>query len=105
VTTVCFELPDELAETLGESPEAVGGELRLAAALHWCSRGEMSTSKAAALAGLTYAAFLEEAARQNVDLYAYDPEEIRRELAQPLPEGVDAAAVKEDLARARSGRR
>jgi predicted HTH domain antitoxin len=104
MTTVTFDLPDELAEALGKSPEAAGAEVRLAAALYWCSRGEMSTSKAARLAGLTYAEFLEEAARRNVDLHHYDSDEIRRELSRPLPEGVDLEAVKKDVARARSRR-
>src|SRR5947208_7093018 len=100
MTRVTFDLPDEMAEALGGDPEAAGREVRLAAALHWCSRGEMATSKAARLAGLTYAEFLEEAARHQVDLYPYDIEEIRAEIAQPLPEGVDVEAVRRDITRA-----
>jgi predicted HTH domain antitoxin len=105
MTTVMFDLPDDLAEALGNEPEAMGREIRLAAALYWCSRGEISTSKAAKMAGLTYAEFLAAAARQNVDLYHYDIQEIEAEIARPLPEGVDLEAVKRDIARARSRRR
>src|SRR5947207_8683633 len=44
MSTVIFDRADELAETLGGDPQAAGREVRLAAALYWCSRGEMSTS-------------------------------------------------------------
>jgi predicted HTH domain antitoxin len=105
MTTVAFALPDDLAEALGNDPEAMGHEIRLAAALYWCSRGEMATSKAAQLAGLTVAEFLAAAARENVDLYHYDIKEIEAEIARPLPEGVDIEAVKQDIARAQSRHR
>jgi len=102
MATVSFELPDDLVQTLGGTPEAAGREIRLAAAMHWCRRGEMSTGRAARLAGLTYADFLEAAARLKVDLYDYDIEEIQEEIARPLPGGVDVEAIKQDIARGRS---
>ena len=104
MTTVSFEVPDDLLQALKGTPEAAAREIRLAAALHWCARGEMSTSRAAQLAGLTYAQFLEEATRRKVDLYQYDIDDIKGEVARTLPEGVDPEAIKQDVARAQSRR-
>jgi predicted HTH domain antitoxin len=104
MATVRFDVPDDLLETLKSSPEAAAREIRIAAALHWCSRGEMSTGKAARLAGLVYAEFLDEAARRNVDLYQYDPADIKEEIERQIPEGVDTDAIKQDVERAQSRR-
>ncbi len=76
--------------------------LRLAAAFHLCGRGQISTGKAARLAGLSYAEFLEEAVRQKVDLYHYDLDEIKEEITRPLPSGVNLDAIKQSIARAQS---
>jgi hypothetical protein len=43
------------------------GALRRVAAFFLCSRGELSTSQAARLAGMTYGDFLKAAARAKVD--------------------------------------
>ena len=47
---------------------------------------------------------LEAAVRRNADLFDYDWEEIERELAQPLPEGVDAELIQQEIVRAQSAR-
>lgn len=102
---VTVEIPDDVVPILPGAPDGVGPEILLAAAIHWCRRGDMTTSQAARLAGLTYAEFLEAAAQRKSDLYDYDPEEIRDELSRPLPEGVDPERTQQDLARAQSARR
>jgi predicted HTH domain antitoxin len=56
-----------------------GEALRLAAAFSLCSRGELSTSQAARLAGMTYDGFLEAAARDKVVLFPVDLEELWEE--------------------------
>ncbi len=76
MATLTFELPDDLAAALPGSPGDAAAAIRLAAALFWCSRGELSTGWAVQLAGLSYAGFLEAAARQQVDLFGYTLEEI-----------------------------
>ena len=101
---ISLDVADDLVQDLGGSPEAVGRELLLAAAFHWCRRGDLSTSKAARLAGVTYAGFLEAAVRRQAVLYDYDLEEIKAELSRPLPEGVDLEAIKQDIARAQAAR-
>jgi predicted HTH domain antitoxin len=104
MSTVSFDVPDDLLKALKSTPEAAVREIRLAAALYWCGRGEISTSTAAQLAGRTYAEFLEEATRRKVDLYHYDIEKIREEAGRPLPEGINTEAIKQDIARAQSRR-
>ena len=97
-----FELPEDQLRDLGANPAEAASKLRLAAAFHLCGRGQISTGKAARLAGLSYVAFLEEAARQQVDLYHYDIEDIKEEIARPLPNGVNLQAIKQSIARAQS---
>jgi predicted HTH domain antitoxin len=102
MATVTFDLPDALLAALPCPRDKADCEIRLAAALHWCSRGEISTGWAARLAGLTYADFLAEAARRKVELFAVDIEELKQALARPLPEGADVEKFKEELARERA---
>jgi predicted HTH domain antitoxin len=104
MATVTLEIPDELLAALPCAPEEVGRDIRLAAALHWCNRGELSVSWGARLAGLTYAEFMEEAARRKFELFPVDIEELKHELERPLPMGVDVETIKEELARGQSGR-
>ena len=51
--TVTIELPEEVFSALRRSPKVFAEEMRLAAAIHWYSRGEISQEKAAQIAGLT----------------------------------------------------
>lgn len=99
-----LDIPDDLMRDIGVSPEALARELLLAAAMHWCRRGELSTSKAARLVGMTYAGFLEAAVQRNADLYDYPTNEIEAELARPLPEGANLEAIKQEVARAQATR-
>ena len=47
---------------------------------------------------------LEAATRHEVDLYHYDLDEIKAEVARPLPSGVDIEGIKQSLARSQSAR-
>ncbi len=104
MVTVALELAEEDVQLLGGDSEAAGKALLLATALLLCSRGRISTGRAARLAGLTYADFLDEAARNDVSLFDPDLEDLKHEVARPLPEGIDAEVIKRDLERARSAR-
>ena len=53
--------------------------MRLAAAIHWYERGQVSQEKAAQIAGLDRTAFLTALARQGVDVFSVD-EDLTREL-------------------------
>ena len=100
--TVSFELAEDQLRDLGTNPAEATRKLRLAAAFHLCGRGQLSTGKAARLAGISYTEFLEEAVRQKVDLYQYDIEDIKEEVTRPLPSDIDFEAIKQSILRAQS---
>ena len=77
---VSIHLPAEVFSALRRSPEEFAQEMRLAAAIHWYSRGEVSQEKAAAIAGLDRADFLAALAREEVDVFVVDLEELKREI-------------------------
>jgi predicted HTH domain antitoxin len=55
-------------------------EMRLAAAVHWYERGEISQEKAAQIAGLDRTDFLLALAREQADAFVVDLEDLKREL-------------------------
>jgi predicted HTH domain antitoxin len=55
---VTLELPEEVFSVLHRSPEGFVREMRLAAAIYWYGRGEISQEKAAQVAGLDRTNFL-----------------------------------------------
>jgi predicted HTH domain antitoxin len=74
-----IEIPDDLLAKFENGGGDAGKELRLAAAFSLCSRGELSTSQAARLAGLAYADFLDAAARAKVEVFPINYEELEEE--------------------------
>jgi predicted HTH domain antitoxin len=54
--------------------------LRLAAAIHWYQRGQISQEKAAQIAGLDRTDFLLALAREGVDAFVVDFDDLKREL-------------------------
>ena len=81
MTTIEVALPDETFSALRRSPDELADELRVAAAVHWYSRGFVSQERAAQIAGLDRTDFLLTLARENVDAFAVDLRSLRRELA------------------------
>ena len=79
---ITMQIPDDLQTKLKNDGRDVGGTLRLAAAFSLCQRGKLSTSQAARLAGLTYADFLEAAARAKIELFPVDLEELKEEISR-----------------------
>lgn len=80
MTTVTLELPEEVFSALRRSPEEFGRELRLAAAIHWYQRGQISQEKAAQVAGLDRTDFLMALAREGVDAFVVDFNDLQREM-------------------------
>lgn len=78
---IIVDLPDETLSVLRRSPAELARDLRLAAAIHWYTRGEISQERAAAIAGLDRTDFLAALAREGVDVFHVDVEELRRELS------------------------
>lgn len=81
MTTVTLQFPDDVFSALRRSPEEFARELRVAAAIHWYERGELSQEKAAHVAGLSRAQFLMELARTKSDAFVVDFEDLKRELS------------------------
>jgi predicted HTH domain antitoxin len=82
MASLTLEIPDEVMVKLKKHSPDVGRELRLAAAFSLCSAGELSTSLAARLAGMTYGEFLEAAARANVMLYSVNIDQLKEEIGR-----------------------
>jgi predicted HTH domain antitoxin len=77
---ITLELDEEVLSALRRSPDEFARELRLAAAIHWYKRGEVSQEKAAQVAGLDRADFLLALAREGEDAFAVDLADLEREL-------------------------
>lgn len=82
MTTLSLDLPEDVFSALKRSPEEFTRELRLAAAIHWYEAGKVSQEKAARIAGLDRVDFLEALAREGVDVFQVDFEDLDRELAR-----------------------
>ncbi len=82
MTTLTMELPEEVFSILRRSPSEFARELRLAAAIYWYQRSRISQEKAAQVAGLDRTDFLLALAREQVDVFPVDFEDLERELAR-----------------------
>ena len=80
MTTVTLELPEEIFSALRLSPNEFVRELRLAGAIYWYGRGEISQEKAANIAGLDRTNFLLALSREKVDAFSVDFDDLQREL-------------------------
>jgi len=78
--TLTLDLPDEVFSALRRSPDEFGREMRLAAAIHWYQRGQLSQEMAAQVAGLDRTDFLLALAWEEVDAFAVDFGDLQREL-------------------------
>lgn len=74
-----LEMPDEALGDLRHDPTAFVDEMRLAAAVKWFETGRLSQGRAAEIAGLSRAAFLEALHRFDVSPFQYGADEILTE--------------------------
>ena len=81
IVTVQVQLPEETFSALRRSPDEMAGDLRLASAVHWYSRGLLSQERAAQMAGMDRTDFILALAREGVDAFSVDMNSLRRELA------------------------
>ena len=79
---IVLNLSDEVLSARRKSPQEFGEEMRLAAAIFWYQRGEISQEKAAQIAGLNRRDFLSALARQKIDVFQVDFEDLDQELEQ-----------------------
>ena len=82
MTSVTMQLPDDVFSALRRSPDEFVRELRLAAAIHWYGKGEISQEKAARIAGLDRTDFLLALSREKADAFVVDFDDLKRELGR-----------------------
>ena len=81
MTDVQVQLPEDTFSVLRKSPAEVATEMRVAVAISWFARGLLSQGKAAEVAGLTRAEFIDALAAQGVCACQESIEELREVLA------------------------
>ena len=77
---IILELDEDVLSALRRSPHEFAREMRLAAAIHWYERGDISQEKAAQIAGLDRTDFLLALAREGEDAFVVDFADLEREL-------------------------
>jgi predicted HTH domain antitoxin len=82
--TFCVEIPDDLDPMEWGSHEGFACEMRLAAAIQWYSRGSISQSRAAEIAGLDRTGFLRALGRAKVDAFQITDDELNEEVERGL---------------------
>ncbi len=80
MATVTVEVPDSAFSALRRSPEEFGREMRIAAAIQWYHQALVSQGKAAEIAGLSRADFLDALFRAMVPASQVTIEELKEEL-------------------------
>lgn len=80
MTRVNLDLPEEVFSARRLTPDDFVRDMRLAAAIYWYQKGEVSQEKAAQIAGLNRRDFLEALAREQVDVFTVNFDDLQKEL-------------------------
>ena len=80
MTRVNLDLPEEVFSARRLTPDEFVRDMRLAAAIYWYQKGEVSQEKAAQIAGLNRRDFLGVLAREQVDVFTVDFTDLQQEL-------------------------
>ncbi|MEY3403805.1 MAG: hypothetical protein RLZZ86_3427 [Cyanobacteriota bacterium] len=82
MTKINLDLPPEVFSARRLSPDDFVRDMRLAAAIYWYQKAEISQEKAAQIAGLNRRDFLAALAREQVDVFSVDFDDLEQELAR-----------------------
>ncbi|OGQ86299.1 MAG: hypothetical protein A2512_04980 [Deltaproteobacteria bacterium RIFOXYD12_FULL_56_24] len=80
MTQLTLEMPESAFASLHKEPREFAQEMRIAAAVKWYELGRFSQGRAAEVAGLTRAEFIDALSRYRVSPFQYTEEEIVEEL-------------------------
>jgi len=78
---ITMKLDEGVFSALRRSPDEFANEMRLAAAIRWYSQGLISQERAAMAAGMDRTDFLMALAREKVDAFHVDLDQLAREIA------------------------
>lgn len=84
VLEITMRLDQDVLPALRRSPDGFANEMRLAAAIHWYKRGEISQETAAEVAGLDRTDFLLALVREGENAFVVDFADLERELQRGL---------------------
>lgn len=80
MTQLALELPEHVFSALRLSPVDFGREMRIAAAVQWYAERRISQERAAEIAGLTRAEFIDQLRYRKVAAIQLDESELAQEL-------------------------
>ena len=81
MTDISIQLPDEVFSSFRCTPQDFVKKMKLAAAIHWYQKGEISQEKAAQIAGLNRRDFLMSLAEEKIDVFTVDFDELQQEIS------------------------
>jgi hypothetical protein len=79
--TIAFELPRWAMEAVSAAPDEFAGAVRLAAAMFWYGRSDITMGTGAAIAGLDLRGFLTALSQHEQDIFRIDGDDLDRELS------------------------
>jgi predicted HTH domain antitoxin len=80
MATLTIDLPEGLLTALHRSLAEAEKDVRLAVAIEWYRRGVISQGRAAEIAGIARADFIDELAAREIDVVQVDIDELKREI-------------------------